>query len=288
MLHYSACSPLQDFLQKAMILAMHVQYAFIDSGIGGLPYLEHLREREKNAQAVYVADTANFPYGTKTTAELQEIAIRTVQKIIERFQPELIIVACNTLSVAALDVLRKQFALPYVGTVPAVKVAAEKTKLDKIVLIASEKSVGDAYTANLIKKFSSPERFILKAEQDLIHKIEHGLLFASEVEKDQAVKPVIDFCVSEGADCLVLACTHFLIIEDAFKRVSAGRVNIIESLNGVTEQILRVVPVANAECNAECKENESFLFVTKAETKAENERYQKVAERYRLQFGGVL
>lgn len=262
-----------------------IQYAFLDSGIGGLPYWEHLHERAEYAQAVYVADTAHFPYGTKTAEELQHIAVETVTKILERFQPEIIIIACNTLSVSALETLRQHFALPFVGTVPAVKVAAEKTKADKIVLIASKKSIRDAYTENLITRFSSPETFILKAEQELIHKIETELLFASEAEKEKAVKPVIDFCLKEDADCLVLACTHFLIIEDAFKKVSAGRIKVIESLDGVTEQVLRLAPPVKS---VQAKNAASFLYVTDNCVSDKRIYYQKVAERYHLKFGGNL
>lgn len=278
-----------------MLSGQKVQYAFIDSGIGGLPYLKYLREREPRVRAVYVADTANFPYGRKNTAELNKIAVKLVGNILELFSPDIVVLACNTLSVAALHILRERFPLPFVGTVPAVKVAAEKTRAEKCVLIASEKAVNDEYTKNLIEKFSSPEKFILKAEQDLIAKVEAGLLFESTEKKEAAVKPIIDFCVSNGADCLVLACTHFLIIEDVFKKVAGKKLQVIESLNGVVEQILKLAPVKKKpeknSCNnvAEKKsEGEAFFYVTQECSSEEKERYCKIAKYYNLTFGGNL
>lgn len=266
-----------------------VQYAFIDSGVGGLPYLKYLREREPSARAVYVADTANFPYGRKTTEELDKIAVELVQKILLRFSPEIVVLACNTLSVAALEVLRNNFSLPFVGTVPAVKVAAERTKAKKCVLIASEKAVHDKYTKNLIEKFSSPEKFILKAEQDLIAQVEAGLLFESDKKKEDAVKPIIDFCVSNDADCLVLACTHFLLIENVFKKVAGKKVQVIESLNGVVEQTLKLAPVKKMQnANKKNLDGKAFFYVTKKCSAEEKERYCKIAKYYNLTFGDNL
>lgn len=258
-----------------------VQYVFIDSGIGGLPYLKYLRKKEKNASAAYIADTKNFPYGKKTTSELKAIAKDLVSKVIKVFNPKIIIIACNTLSLASLKTLRQDFSIPFVGTVPAVKVAAEKTATSKIVLIASEKAIKDKYTKSLIEEFSSEKNFILKPEQDLIKKIEEGLLFESDERIESEIKPIIDFCIKNDADSLVLACTHFLIIEDFFKRVSAGKVRILESLNGVIKQTLKLSP-------ADLRSKDCYFYTTKKCTKEEELYYKKIADYFDLFFGGEL
>lgn len=267
---------------------MNVQYVFIDSGIGGLPYLKRLMTLKPNATAAYVADTKNFPYGTKTDKQLKTVAVELVKKIIAAFNPQIITIACNTLSVGALQTLRENFLLPFVGTVPAVKVASKLTKTGRIVLIASEKAAADPYTKNLIDEFSSPENFILKPEQTLIKKIEEGLFFESEAVQCQAVKPIIDYCIEQRADCLVLGCTHFLIVEEAFKHESGGRVRIVESLDGVVNQTMKLASKKNID-SEKYTDNMQPLFFTTGKCTADDENYyQKVAKYFGLQYEGVL
>ena len=112
---------------------MSVDFAFLDSGIGGIPYLLFLQEKQQNANCIYYADTKNFPYGQKSSEQIIENATIATQKIIEKWNPGAIILACNTISVTALEELRKRFPnVPFVGTVPAIKPAATISKTKKI------------------------------------------------------------------------------------------------------------------------------------------------------------
>src|SRR5512141_928404 len=94
--------------------------AFIDSGVGGIPYLAHLRSRLPGAPLVYVADNLNFPYGPKSEDEVRAAVLAMARRTIGRYRPELLVVACNTASTLALDDLRQAFDLDIVGVVPAV------------------------------------------------------------------------------------------------------------------------------------------------------------------------
>ena len=82
---------------------MSVDFAFIDSGTGGLPYMKYLKEKCPEASCIYVADAANFPYGEKTSEQVIECAHQFCQKVIKRFDPKVIVIACNTMSVTALE-----------------------------------------------------------------------------------------------------------------------------------------------------------------------------------------
>ena len=88
---------------------MNVKFVFLDSGTGGLPYLKYLLQKHPDEKCVYIGDTKNFPYGEKTESEIQENALACVQKIIFRWNPMAVIIACNTISVSSLDILRKTF-----------------------------------------------------------------------------------------------------------------------------------------------------------------------------------
>ena len=83
-----------------------VDFAFVDSGTGGIPYLLHLKEKCPTAKCVYIGDTANFPYGEKSHEEIVNCVLDCTAKIIGSFNPKVIILACNTMSVNALDVVR--------------------------------------------------------------------------------------------------------------------------------------------------------------------------------------
>lgn len=257
-----------------------IQYVFLDSGIGGLPYLKHLQKFANDASIVYIADTKNFPYGEKKTSNLKKLALDLVTKVVKLFNPKLIVIACNTLSLASLKLLRKRFTIPFVGTVPAIKIAAKESKT-KTVLIASKKTVKDKYTKALIEKFSDHKKFILKAEQKLIKKIENGLFLKSELKAQKEVKPIIDFCIKNNADCLILGCTHFLLIKDAFEKVANNEIKIIDSLDGVTKQVLKLSPKTESDGNC-------FFYTTSKCNKEENLQYQKICEHFNLHFKGFI
>ena len=107
--------------------------AFLDSGVGGLPYLHWVRSELPGECYAYVADNGGFPYGTKPADEVVALVVNRVARIIEFLDPKMIVIACNTASVAALGELRRLFAVPFVGVVPAVKPAAKRSSNGRIV-----------------------------------------------------------------------------------------------------------------------------------------------------------
>ena len=128
---------------------------FIDSGVGGLPYLEKARIYMPGENLVYVADNKNFPYGEKSAGQLKSIILMLIRKIVDKISPKLIVIACNTASVVALSLLREEFGIPFVGVVPAIKPAGEYSENGKIGLLATRKTVEDPYTDTLINEFAS-------------------------------------------------------------------------------------------------------------------------------------
>src|SRR4029450_784014 len=101
----------------------HRPLLVFDSGVGGLSVLRPIRELLPTAPIVYVADSAGYPYGTKTTAEIEARLPGLLGRLAERFDPQLIVIACNTASTIALNGVRAALDIPIVGTVPAIKAA---------------------------------------------------------------------------------------------------------------------------------------------------------------------
>ena len=179
---------------------MSVDFAFIDSGTGGLPYMCYLNEKCPSASCIYVADAQNFPYGEKTTDEICSCVTKLCEKIISRFSPKVIVLACNTMSVTALSVLRSKFDVSFIGTVPAIKLASSITKNKRIGLLATRRSVSENYTLKLINDFASDCQVFSRGDGELISFIEHNLTTANENEKLKAVKPAVDFFKENDVD----------------------------------------------------------------------------------------
>ena len=114
---------------------------FFDSGVGGLSVLGPTRALLRQAPIVYATDSAGFPYGTKSEAELAARVPALLGRLVERFAPRLAVIACNTASTVALDHARAALDLPIVGTVPAIKPAAEISKTRVIGVLGTEATV---------------------------------------------------------------------------------------------------------------------------------------------------
>ena len=128
---------------------------FFDSGIGGLPYLKLMRDTAPDYCYKYVADSRNFPYGIKKKEDIILIVTEIIGEFICKQKPSVIVIACNTASVVALDKLRDIYSVPFIGVVPAIKPAAKKSGLKRIGLFATNRTVSDIYTEKLISAFAS-------------------------------------------------------------------------------------------------------------------------------------
>src|SRR5918997_5723710 len=139
-----------------------------DSGIGGLSVLAPIRALIPNAPIVYAADSAGFPYGTKSPAEIESRVPALLGRLAERLDPELIVIACNTASTIALDAVRAALDLPVVGTVPAIKPAAELSKSRTIGVLGTEATVRQPYVDRLSAQFASDCTVIRHGSADLV------------------------------------------------------------------------------------------------------------------------
>ncbi len=152
---------------------------FLDSGIGGLPYLAHLRRRRGGGRFVYVADRENFPYGEKGREEIIAATLSLAGRLIARENPRLVVVACNTMSVVALDALRARFSLPFVGVVPAVKPAAELSRRRRVGVLATRQTVEGEYLRKLIERHANGCSVVSLSSGGLVEFVEKGTVRSS-------------------------------------------------------------------------------------------------------------
>lgn len=265
-----------------------VDFVFLDSGTGGIPYLLHLKEKCPEASCVYVGDTANFPYGEKTHEEIVRCVSACIEKIITKFEPKVIVIACNTMSVNCLDVLRSVYPDQlFVGTVPAIKVAAECSKNHCIGLMATNSTVNHPYNQDLKNHFAADCRMVTRGEPDLISFIEHKAFMASEQEIEEACKPSVEYFRKEGCDVIILGCTHFLNISEQLKKVAAPDLMVVDSREGVVKRALSIRGDLSSGNQTEQK-NKDTLYVTGFSDKKDQKEYELICQKNNLLFGGIL
>ena len=189
---------------------------FFDSGVGGLSVLGPARQLLPNAPIVYAADSAGFPYGKRSEAELAIRVPALLGRLVERFRPRLAVIACNTASTIALDHARAALDIPVVGTVPAIKPAAELSRSRVIGVLGTEATVRQPYVDDLADRFASDCIVIRHGSPDLVELAEAKL--AGEPVSIQAVHdavaPMVLQADGERMDVMVLACTHFPLLAD--------------------------------------------------------------------------
>src|SRR5213076_1831326 len=167
---------------------------FFDSGVGGLSVLQPTRALLPHAPIVYAADSAGFPYGKRSEAEIASRVPALLGRLVERFHPRLAVIACNTASTIALEHVRSALDLPVVGTVPAIKPAAEISKTRVIGVLGTEATVRQPYVDDLAAKFASDCTLIRHGSPELVDLAE-AKLAGEEVTVDvvkAAAQPMFD------------------------------------------------------------------------------------------------
>jgi glutamate racemase len=211
---------------------------FFDSGVGGLSVLAPTRALLPNAPIVYAADNAGFPYGKKTDAELAERVPALLARLVELFHPRLAVIACNTASTIALDHARGALDLPIVGTVPAIKPAAEMSKTRVIGVLGTEATVRQPYVDDLAAKFAADCTIIRHGSPELVELAE-AKLAGNEVSADAvkaAARPMFDAPGGERIDTVVLACTHFPLLEEELQ-AAFPNVTYVDGGPGIARRI---------------------------------------------------
>jgi glutamate racemase len=211
---------------------------FFDSGVGGLSVLEPTLRLLPNAPVVYVADNAGYPYGSRSEAEIASRVPALLGRLVERFRPRLAVIACNTASTIALDHVRSALDLPVVGTVPAIKPAAEASKSRVIGVLGTEATVRQRYVDNLVAEFAADCTIVRHGAPELVELAE-AKLAGQPVAVEQvraATQPMFDAPGGERIDVGVLACTHFPLLEDELAQAFPG-VRWIDGGEGIARRI---------------------------------------------------
>jgi glutamate racemase len=211
-----------------------------DSGVGGLTVFHEVVRARPDARYIYVADDAGFPYGNQAEAALIARIVAVIGKAIAEHKPDLVVVACNTASTLALAQLRAAYAVPFVGTVPAIKPACAQSKSKRVAVLGTQATVSREYTRTLIREFAGGCDMVLIGSPKLAGFAE--LELAGTPVPDADVKAEISPCFAEGppgrfTDTIVLACTHYPLLVERFRKLAAWPVDWLDPAPAIARRV---------------------------------------------------
>lgn len=210
---------------------------FFDSGVGGLSVLAATQRLLPTAPIVYAADSAGYPYGTKSEAEIAARVPALLGRLVERYRPRLVVIACNTASTIALTHVRSALDLPVVGTVPAIKPAAALSKTRVIGVLGTEATIRQPYVDRLAAEFASDCLVLRHGSAELVELAEAKL--RGEPTDPAAYARVLGGLTGqpggERIDTVILACTHFRLVEPELS--AAKPLAYIDGAEGIARRI---------------------------------------------------
>jgi glutamate racemase len=210
-----------------------------DSGVGGLSVLAATQQLLPQAPLVYVADSAGFPYGTRSELEIAARVPALLGRLAERFRPRLIVIACNTASTIALGAVRAALDLPVVGTVPAIKPAATMSKTRVIGVLGTEATVRQPYVDDLAARFAADCTVLRHGSAVLVELAEAKLRGEKRdiAEYRAAIAGLFDRPGGERIDVVVNACTHFPLVEAELAEAAPHPVRFIDGAAGIARRV---------------------------------------------------
>jgi glutamate racemase len=213
-----------------------------DSGLGGLTVYREIAAARPDADFIYFADDAAFPYGSLTESTLVERLVALFGEALDGHKPDLVVIACNTASTIALPVLRKKFTVAFVGTVPAIKPACAASLTRRVAVLGTEATVKREYTRALIREHARGCTVDLVGSKRL----------AAYVEAELHGRPVSDAALREEilpcfrndgkrTDTVVLACTHYPLLITRLEQLAPWPVNFIDPAPAIARRVVHLL-----------------------------------------------
>ena len=209
-----------------------------DSGVGGLSILKAIRTRLPKESLLYIADSANAPYGDREPAFILERAFRLTEFLIAA-RAKAVVIACNTATVVAAQALREAFDIPIIAVEPAIKPAVAISRSAVVAVLATTRTLESASVAKLQHHYGGGAELMFQACPGLVEQIERGEFASAKTIEllESYLQPVL----AAGADTLVLGCTHYPFLAPQIQAIAGANVTILDSAEAVARQVERKI-----------------------------------------------
>lgn len=243
-----------------------------DSGIGGLTVLREARVLMADRKFVYVADDEAFPYGDWEEEALSERMVKLFGELITRWKPEICVIACNTASTIGIYALRKAYPQQqFVGTVPAIKPAAERTSSGLVSVLATPGTVKRQYTRDLIEQYASKCHVTLVGSTKLAALAE-AYMRGGFTDEEAVKKEIMPCFVGDGirrTDIVVLACTHYPFLVNRMRKMAPWPVDWIDTSEAIARRASDLLDAKAALKAGDFQQGEDIAYFTSGEQNAE-------------------
>ncbi len=226
-----------------------------DSGVGGLSVLREIRRLLPREDIIYYADSAFCPYGARLPAEIVSRSLKICDFLLGQGSKALV-VACNTASVAGLDIYRRKFDVPIVGMEPAVKPATAATRNGKVGVLATSVTLSGDRFSSLLERYQNGADVYSQPCPGLVELVESGRHDSPEAV--DMLKKYLAPLLERGVDTVVLGCTHYPFLKDTVKAIVGSGVAVIDTGEAVARQVCRVVAGTGLENPGGRKGSEVF------------------------------
>lgn len=227
----------------------------LDSGLGGLSVFNEIRKLMPGENVIYFGDSAWCPYGPRHPEEIQRRVFAITDYLLEQ-RCKLIVVACNSATIAAVEALRATYPVPFVGMEPAVKPAACKTHTGTVGVLATEASLAGEKFHRLVHDHADGIKVITRPCPNFVNLVEHGELDTPRARAivEEETLPLIE----AGADTLVLGCTHYPFLRPLIEEVVGPDIHILDTGTAVAHRVLQLLGNKTEECDG----SNHYHFIT--------------------------
>ena len=234
-----------------------------DSGVGGTSIWKEIHKQLPHEATVYLADSANAPYGNKTKEEIISLCIKNTEHLIS-LGCKIIIIACNTATTNAITYLRNHYQIPFIGIEPAIKPAALMSKTNSIGILATKGTLSSKLFHETSKALALDIKITEVVGEGLVPLIENGNMAMAQTTN--LLKKYVEPMLAANIDCLVLGCSHYPYLIEQLKKLLPSNIQIIDSGQAVAKQTQLVLGSKNLLSKELTKPKLEFYTNSKAAT----------------------
>lgn len=244
--------------------ADHPTILVFDSGLGGLTVFREAVKARPDARYVYLADDARFPYGRIPEADLIERVLAVIGDAVAAWNPDLVVIACNTASTLALAPLRAAFTVPFVGTVPAIKPACAGSRSKLVSVLGTEATVAREYTRSLIREFAQDCDVTLVGAARLAAFAEAELKGTPATDAELRAEIAPCFIERDGrrTDTVALACTHYPLLLDRLAALAPWPVDWIDPAPAIARRVVGLIGAPAGQTSGRANGRAQIMFTS--------------------------
>lgn len=242
-----------------------------DSGVGGLSVWDKVSKLLPTEDIIYLADSLNCPYGSKSPEEIIDLSVKNTEFLLSK-NCKLVIVACNTATASAIEVLRQKFDVPFVGMEPAVKPAAENTHTGKIGILATKGTFEGRLFKQTSEKYAHHVDQLIQVGEGLVELVESNQ--TDSTEAFLLLKKYLTPMIEANVDQIVLGCTHYPFLIPAIKQIIPDTIQIIDPAPAIAERT-KTLLMNNKLGNTQTAQGK-YLFFSSGDTRTIDQLIEKL------------